>query len=464
MTHEQAMRFWLSRVNYEQRSPQPEDLKLDRMRVLLDLLGNPHERLRIVHVAGSKGKGSTSAMLAAVLRRAGYRTGLFTSPHLVGVEERFQVDEQPITQAELVDLLAEIQQVCAQTEATGGLTPRRSPQDLNQALTFFEIATAVGFLHFVRRRVEVAVLEVGLGGTFDSTNVCQSLLSIITSISLDHTQQLGNTLASIAGEKAGIIKPGQCVLSGARADEARQVIRRICHERRAHLAEIDVDFHYRHEPARIGGNGDQSPCVEITTQSRRWPNMALGLMGDHQAANAALVVAAVEELRRHGLHLDDQAVAAGLAGVHWPARLEVLGRKPMVVLDCAHNVASAQALVQALLTSFPLDRTGRRLLVFAASRDKDVRGMLEVLAPHFDHLYLTQFHNSPRGVAPEQAAALLPDCPRPAHTLCPDTKNAWDSARQAARPEDLICVTGSVFLAGELRPLLLVNGSAAGRC
>jgi len=442
MTYSEAMQFWYSRVNYEQRSAQPGDLKLDRMLALLDLLGNPQRRLQVVHVAGSKGKGSTSAMLATILTRAGYRTGLFTSPHLVHVEERFQVDGQPISPAELVTLLDEV-----------GVAVR-NPQ-LADGLTFFEIATAVGFLHFVRRRVQVAVLEVGLGGRFDSTNVCQPAVSIITSISFDHTQQLGNTLAKIAWEKAGIVKPGRPVVSGVRLPEPREVIERVCRENHAPLAQLGVDFHYRHEAAVVdgghqGANAPRSPTrVEITTKSRRWPKMELALVGEHQAANAALVVAAVEELRRTGLHIADEAVGQGLAEVQWPARLQVIRREPLVVLDCAHNVASAQALVNALATSYPLAPGGRRLLIFASSRDKDIQGILQVLAPLFDHLFLTQFHNSTRFVAPQQLAELLPDSPRNAHTLCPDTTSAWHQALAMAQPTDLVCITGSLFLAGE---------------
>src|SRR6266480_4883167 len=221
LTYEQALAFWYSLVNFEQRTPQPDDLKLDRMRALLVALGNPHERLRIVHVAGSKGKGSTSAMLASILGRAAYRTGLFTSPHLCRVEERIQVDGRAITAEELTVLLNEIAALVDPSESSdlvhhSPLTP-----------TFFEVATALGFLHFVRRRVDAAVVEVGLGGRFDSTNVCRPVVSLITSISFDHTQQLGNRLASIAMEKAGIVKLGRPVVSGATGPEARRVIERI---------------------------------------------------------------------------------------------------------------------------------------------------------------------------------------------------------------------------------------------
>ena len=467
--YDEAMQFWLGRINYELRVPQPGDLKLDRMIALLHLLGDPHRRFKIIHVAGSKGKGSTSAMLAAILRRAGYRTGLFTSPNLVRVEERFQVDNQPISSEELVVLLGEIR------AASPGLRPPFTERDL----TFFEIATAVGFMHFVRQGVEVAVLEVGLGGRLDSTNVCEPLLSIITSISFDHTLQLGNTLARIAGEKAGIVKPGRPVLSGVRPPEARAEIERICREKQAPLRQIDVDFRFHHEPACFGrGEPSTVRCrivratptskypapygarlaalsasparVQVTTNLRQWPIMDLALIGEHQAANAALVVASVEELRRLGLPIDDHAVAEGLAQVRWPARLEVVSRQPLVLLDCAHNVASIQALVETLHASFPLPADGQRFLIFAGSRDKDLYGIFEVLAPNFDRIFLTRFSTNPRCVAPEQAAELMPHEYRSACTLCSDVADAWHQARNAAGPNDLICVTGSVFLAGEM--------------
>lgn len=445
MTYEQAVRFWFGRINFEVKSPRPSDLSLDRMRLLLQLLGNPHERLRIVHIAGSKGKGSTSAMLASILGRAGYRTGLFTSPHLVAVEERIQVDRLPISPEELAKLMTDIRETCLQQGAAARL---------DQTLTFFEIATALGFLHFARRRVDVAVLEVGLGGRFDSTNVCQPLLSIITSISFDHTQYLGDTLGQIAMEKAGIVKPGRPTLSGVRAPEARAVIERICRERAAPLRQVDVDYHYRHEPALIGEAGDRLARLQVTTRHRTWPPVEMGLIGEHQASNAALAVAAVEELRCQGLSVSDQAVADGLAGVRWPARLEIMSRQPLVLLDCAHNVDSARALVEALQTSVPPRAPGgRRFLLFAGSRDKDLTGMLRILTPQFDHVALTRFTPSPRSVAPEELAELLPSG-IPAD-LFPTAADAWTALRQRATHKDLICATGSVFLAGELRPLMM---------
>ena len=442
MTYAEAIQFWFGRVNYEQKSPQVGDFKLGRIRQLLALLGNPQERLRIVHIAGSKGKGSTSAMLASILQQQGYRVGLFTSPHLVAVEERIQVDQQPIAQHELAALLREIR--------------AGTPAILARDLTFFEIGTALGFLHFVRRRVDFAIVEVGLGGRFDSTNVCDPLLSIITSISFDHTQILGDTLAKIAYEKAGIIKPRRVTISGVRNGEAQHVIEAVCRERRAPLRQIDADFRYTHQPALMDADHDRWPRVQVATQRRDWPAVTLGLIGEHQACNAALAVAAVEQLIALGVPIADRAVLEGLAQVVWPARLEIMSRRPLVLLDCAHNVASAQALVQSLDTSFPLPAkdNGQRTLIFAGNRDKDLAGMLECLAPRFDRIYLTSVQSSSRGAPTDHLATLLSADKRLASVQCPVAAEAWQRAWENAKPSDLICITGSVFLAGELRPTI----------
>jgi dihydrofolate synthase / folylpolyglutamate synthase len=460
-TYHDALAFWFARVNYEQRSPRPSDLKLDRMRALLRLLGEPQERLRVVHIAGSKGKGSTAAMLASVLRHAGYRTGLFTSPHLSRVEERIQVDGEPISADELTSVLGDVADAVRKLDlaaapafvdvASWANRGRAQAPEPPAPVTFFEVGTAAGFLHFLRRRVDVAVVEVGLGGRFDSTNVCQPLVALITSISLDHVQQLGDRLASIAMEKAGIVKPGRPAVSGATALEAREVIEQICRERHAPLRQLGVDFRYSYEPGKVTAEGTRPARVQVFTDRRAWPLLELGLLGEHQAANAAVAVTCLEHLRAAGWAITDRAVADGLARVSWPARLEVLQRRPLVVLDCAHNAASAQALVEALRQSFP---PVRRLLIFAVSSDKDVAAMFRILGPHFRHVFLTRY-NSTRSVPPDDLAALLRQTTDLPHTVCPTAAEAWQAARVLAGPKDLVCVAGSVFLAGEMRPLLL---------
>lgn len=440
MTYDEALDWWFSHVNFEQRTPTPRELKLDRMRALLQQLGDPHRNLRIVHIAGSKGKGSTAAMLASIAQQAGYRTGLFTSPHLSHLEERFQVDGKPITAPELTQLLGEIRQV---------LEASRSFR--NRPPTFFEIATALGLLHFLRRRVEVVLLEVGLGGRLDSTNVCSPRLSVITSISYDHTRILGDKLALIAREKAGIIKPGCPVVSGVTAPEAREVIASVSQQQRAPLMQLERDFRFQYHPGQVSASGYVPARVEVQTSTRKWPLLEIGLLGEHQGANAAVVLACVEQLNQQGWHLSDQAVVRGLAQVHWPARLEVMNRRPFLLLDCAHNVASAEALVETLRQSFP---SGRRLLVFACSADKDIAGIFQVFAPVFSHAYLTRYTTSSRSVPPEQLAEWWRERSQVPCTVVSTPQEALRLAQAAAGPEDLVCLTGSVFLAGEVRPLL----------
>jgi dihydrofolate synthase/folylpolyglutamate synthase len=437
LTRSPEEQFWYSLIDFERRQPIVGDLKLDRMRGLLRVLGNPHRALRIIHIAGTKGKGSTAAMLAAILREAGYRTGLFTSPHLCRVEERFQVDGKPIGQDELRAILRDIQEA-----ASGHPLP---------GLTFFEVATALGFLHFRRRRCDAVVLEVGLGGRFDSTNVCLPAVSVITSISFDHMEFLGSSLASIAMEKSGIIKSRRPCVSGVTAPEAREVIERICGERDSPLRQVDADFNYRYEPGSVRSDDIRRLRVAVTTSTRQWPPLEVNLLGEHQAANAAVAIATVEVLRTAGWHLPDAAVAAGLAGVSWPARMEVVGRQPFVVLDCAHNVASANAVVETLNKSFPV---GRRFLIFASSSDKDIPGIFRVLAPHFAGAWMTRFTQNSRAVPPERLAELWHEVGGASASHSPTAANALQAAQNATSASDLICITGSVFLAGELRPVL----------
>lgn len=439
MTYDEATAFWYGRVNYEVRSATDADLKLERMRALLRLLGDPHDRLRIVHVTGTKGKGSTAAMVAGGLRAAGYRVGLFTSPHLVDVEERVRVDGVPISRPEFAARMAEIAAAVRHLDAGPWPPP-----------TFFEISTALGFSHFVCRRAEVAVVEVGLGGRFDSTNVCRPVVAVITCVGLDHTAQLGDTLEAIAYQKAGIIKPRVPVVSGETEPGPRAVIERVARETGSRLVQAGRDFGHDY----FSDGPDRVPHVRVST-ARSAETFRLGLLGSHQAANAAVAVAALEVLRGAGFHLPDSAVAAGLANVDWPARIEVVARRPVVVLDCAHNVPSAEALVRTLRESVPV--AGRKVVVFAVSADKQFSDMLRILAGYFDHFHLCRYGNNPRCVPPEKLADVLGE--RAPATVHPTAATAWAAARTAAGPDDLVCVTGSVFLAGELQAAVRADGS-----
>ncbi len=456
---------WLMRqINYERTTAVPYQtaaFKLDRMRRLLSLVGDPHLGLRAVHIAGTKGKGSTAAMVAAVLQAAGMRTGLYTSPHLEAIEERIAIDGMRCAQEEFAALAAELEGAVAKLPSDPATPELTEP-------TFFEITTAMAFLHFAKRRVDAAVLEVGLGGRLDSTNVCHPSVSVITSISFDHTRQLGHTLAAIAGEKAGIIKRGVPLVSGVVRDEPREVIRRVAADSAAPLFERGSAYDFTMLPEQ--GDKHQGrerfdfrePAVGERTSGGSWQlaDVKLGMLGKHQVANAAAAIATVRRLVEQGWSIEEAALRRGLAAARCPARIEVVGEQPTVLLDVAHNVASIAALLEVLREQFP---RGRRVLVFASSKDKDTAGMLRLLVPEFDRIILTRYIHNPRAVEPERlielakevAAELSADEQRTAEIAdAPTPKAAWDLAQRATGRDDLICITGSFFLAAELRPLL----------
>lgn len=463
-SYEQAVEFLFSRVNYERLSGMQytgDDFKLDRMRELLRRLGDPQETIPAVHIAGTKGKGSTAALTAQILSAAGIRAGLFTSPHISAFEERMAVAGVNPARLELVELVRRLADVVSDLDKTPG---HMSP-------TYFEIATALAWLYFCDRRAEIAVLEVGMGGRLDATNLCRPVVSIITSISRDHTRQLGSRLDQIAREKAGIIKPLVPVVSGVTNDPARAVIGQTCQSRNAPLFELGRDFSYRYHPPTIrpGGSDVKNnqvkdtdnlavPTVDIQTAGKHWRHLALPLVGEHQARNLALAAVALERLQEQGWKIPDAAVGAGLALFRWPGRIEVLSRNPTVIVDAAHNWEAVAALLRTLDESFP---ARRRVLVFAATRDKDVAGMLRQILPRFDSVIVTCFQNNPRHVPVETLVRMargLTD--QPLHST-PDVAAAWKLARRFATAEDLICVTGSFFIAAEMRELLVDGATGA---
>ena len=450
---EAARRFLYGRIDYERVCDVPyweRSFKLGRMRELLDRLGSPHQAMPIVHVAGTKGKGSTAAMLGAVLSACGYRTGVFTSPHLDRLEERIAVDGQPCSAAELVEL---VERLSPAVEAMDKAASQWDPPE--DGPTYFELVTAMAMLHFARRKVEAAVLEVGLGGRLDSTNVCRPLVSVITSISFDHTRQLGNTLESIAREKAGIVKPGVPVVSGVLDSGPRQVIREICRREGCRLVELGVDFDFDYHPPRRLELAPATGKIDFWHKGQgkehEFRDVSLSLLGHHQAANAAVALAVLAELRQTGWKVPERAIRVGLAKLEWPARVELVARRPAIVLDSAHNPASIDALTRVLDESFSAPR---RLLVFATTHDKDVRGMLSRLLAKFDHVILTRYLNNPRAVPPEELAAAAAELTGRQCRVCRAPADAWEQVGTLAKPEDLICVTGSFFIAAEIRHLI----------
>jgi dihydrofolate synthase/folylpolyglutamate synthase len=451
-----AINHLLDRINYEKATDRPynkNNFKLDRMAHFLELLGNPQLQAPVVHIAGTKGKGSVSWFLAEAFRKNGMKTGLYTSPHLVDLEERFVVDSEPIEPQELVEILQQMRQA----EEACSQSPHGPP-------TFFEMATAIGWLAFSNRKTDINVIEVGLGGRLDSTNVCSPAICVITSISYDHQQQLGNTLAQIAAEKAGIIKPSIPVICGARVPEAYEIIQQKAIEQNSDLLQLGRDFHSQWRPmpqnlAAILAYSDARPEVRHYT---------LRMLGKHQADNAAIAVATWDKLKELGLNLSDQALAESLANTQVPARLEVLSKSPYWILDTAHNEASIDALVDTLETYFPKHP---KSVVFACSKDKKASEMLDRLTKFADRVILTQYHSNPRFTPVDK---LLSIAQRSAGTSRCEIRWASDlqaalalsheplaSGQQAKTAVHII--TGSFFIASEAKSHFALDGQSGGK-
>jgi dihydrofolate synthase/folylpolyglutamate synthase len=457
----EALEFLLGRIDYERNVGIPygeRQYRLDGMRDLLERLGRPDRKFPIIHVAGTKGKGSTSAMVASSLTACGLSVGLFTSPHLERIEERFTIDGRQCTERQLANLVDQLRPLVGAMDLESS---RRDPPDLGP--TYFELTTAMALAHFANSAVDAAVLEVGMGGRLDSTNVCQSTVSIITSISYDHTKQLGDTLAEIAWEKAGIIKPGVPVVSGAIVPEAASVVRRVADERGCRLVELGRDFEFDYRAPRhlerapelgrldfrIGRDATRGNAAQHDMARREMTDVALGLAGPHQGANAALALATIDELRKLGWNLPEASIRRGLAEVSWPARVEVVARRPCVVLDAAHNVASIEALLATLAESFS---ARRRILVFATTQEKDVAGMMRLVLPAFDEVVLTRYTQNPRGVPVDELRQTAQSLPQAHWRTAGDPAEAW-SMVHAIQPaaNDLVCVAGSFFIAAQMR-------------
>lgn len=440
---------WLDgRINYERVAlpgTPAVHLGLARMRRLLRELGDPHLRYPVAHVAGTKGKGSTVAMLAAALEESGHRVGRYLSPHVHSVEERIAVDGVPITTA---DLVAAFQRVIPAVEALDAAAARRK----RPGPTWFEVVTAAALVHFARQRVDVAVLETGLGGRFDATNVCRPLVTAITSISLDHMKLLGPTITRITREKAGIIKPRCPVVSAAVQPAARRVIAATAARRRAPLVQLGRDFVVR--PRAVGRGSSFDLVVTDGGDTRRY---STALTGRHQADNAAVAAMAARLLDARGVSVPAAAIERGLRRATLPARIETVSRRPLVIVDAAHNVASMRALVDTLRRT--LDRHRPRALVFAASADKQVEKMLDTVAGLFEHVIVTRYLRNPRAASFERlhAACVAAGLPAPERADTPAAALALARSRVGRR--GLVVVAGSFFLAAEVG----LSAGAAGR-
>ncbi len=440
-SYQQALDYLYSFIDYSlQRNYQysAHTLDLGRMRAVLGHLGNPQEAYAVVHVAGTKGKGSVSAMVESALRAAGRRTGFFLSPHLIDFCERIRLNGEPIAHDRLAELVDSLREAVA-----------RVPE-----LTTFEITTAAAFLFFKEEKADVVVAEVGLGGRLDATNVVTPRVSVITSLSYDHTHLLGNTLAEITREKAGIIKSGIPVVSSPQEGEAMKVLLEVSRERNAPLTLIGRDWHFVPDTHTLEGQSfylwptvDQAKVDTTLAQGGDLRQIALRyeipLLGYHQVINAATAVAVLRMLRDRGMAVSEEAIREGLRSVRWEGRFQLLNRAPWVVVDSAHNVDSARRLRIALDDYFP---TRRVVLLFGASDDKDIAGMLDALLPRVSRLVATR-STHPRAATPEKIAALARERGCPA-LISGDPAPALAQALALVGPQDVLLAAGSLFVAG----------------
>jgi len=443
-SYQEALDYLYSYIDYSLQKTfrmSPERFDLERVRDLMARLNDPHQAYPTIHVAGTKGKGSVSALCAAALQAAGYRVGLYTSPHLEDYTERIQINREPISQADFTALVDEM----------------RSHVEAVERLTTFEISTALAFLYFARQKVDVAVIEVGLGGRLDATNIVAPKVAVITSLSYDHSEFLGDTLAKIAFEKAGIIKQGVPVVIAPQKKEARRVLYQVAEERNAPVVQVGKDLlfaalsHSLESQTMLVWSADEQDLVTEYIESggmETWEPTRLNipLLGYHQVQNAAIAFAALHVFRDVSLEVSEAAIYDGFRQVKWVGRFEILQRYPPVVVDAAHNRDSALKLSMAMGDYFPGQPV---VLLFGASVDKDVEGMFAELLPRVRQVIATQ-STHPRAMNPEDLVTMAHQYGRPAKAIVP-VEAALEEALRIAAGEAVVLATGSVFVAAGVR-------------
>lgn len=438
MDYQSALDYVWGLVNFETKPPEERlPYTLDRMRMLLNALGNPQDQVPAVHITGSKGKGSTAAMIESVLRAAGYHTGLYTSPHLHTPRERVRVAGALLPHDNFITLVERIRPIA---ENLGDVTT-------------FEFLTAMGFCYFVEQEVDIAVVEVGLGGTLDATNlICRPLVSIITPISLDHTSVLGDTVEQIAHDKAGIIKEGVPVVSAQQEPAAREVLRTVARDHNASILESSTQWQWERTALTLEGQ----TFTAVSAAGDTLEDLFIPLLGRHQLHNASTALTGLVVLRDAGIEWDEAALRDGFSTVSWPARIEIVQRTPLVIADGAHNGASAQVLRDTLeeLIDAGLVSWDHFCLVLGISSNKNVREIITPLVRYVDSCIATQAQH-PRACPSQELATLLWDilgAPAPFPILPEEAVDtALNSAQISAGSDGLILVTGSLFVAAEAR-------------
>jgi dihydrofolate synthase/folylpolyglutamate synthase len=431
--YQKALEYLYSFIDYEKLpGAAPPRMGLEKIQTLLRKLDDPHIHYPVAHIAGTKGKGSTAAMTAAIMQESGYRVGLYTSPHLVSFRERIQINGRLISESDLCRMVHRIRPAIEEMARE----PDGAPE------TFFDVWTALAFLFFAEQSVDLAVVEVGLGGRLDSTNVTRPAVCAITPIGLDHTDRLGNTLEEIAREKAGIIKRGIPTIVSPQEPEALAVIRQVCKERDAALTLIGTDARYT-----IRFADTERQVFDVSFDSGvEYTGLEIPLLGAYQVSNAVTALGAVETLRKTGFAVSAETVARGLRSVQWPGRLQVVERSPYLILDGAHNALALKTLTQAIETLFTYRCS---LVILSLQKDKAVEEMCHIVGSWADVILVTGRRVMRRRQADtEEVAGMLRSAGKEVSTS-ENVAEALARARALAGPDDLICVTGSLALVGE---------------
>ncbi len=435
-SYKEAIGYLFAQTDYEKQEHLRYNVttfSLKRMEKLLSLLGNPHKKIDTAHIAGTKGKGSTATMLAKMLEANGYKVGLYTSPHLVHLHERIVVNSQMISEKEMYHLLNRVH----------GPLEKMAKDD---PPTFFEIMTALAFLHFADTKVDIGVIETGLGGRLDSTNVIEPKVVGITSLSIDHQAQLGQTIDSIAKEKAGIFKRGVPAVTVQQDPMAMRVLKSEAEAVKAPLSVTgsDIDFSHRFETSREEGPHTR---VCLTTPTSKFEHLRVPLHGRHQAINCGLALAMLDKLKSSGYKIDNGKATEGLSRVSLPGRMEMICNDPRIMIDAAHNAASMKALIYAVGQNIPYDSM---VMIFGCNNDKDIRGILENLQYGADKVIFTR-SNSPKAAPPQELADMYIEI---SGRMCQTALSLGDAlaiAKSAVSREDLILITGSFYLIGQAK-------------
>jgi dihydrofolate synthase / folylpolyglutamate synthase len=436
-TYEEAIGYLFSRTDYEKEQNLRYNVTtfdLSRMEKFLSLLGNPHKKIDTVHIAGTKGKGSTATMLARMLEANDYKVGLYTSPHVVHLHERIVVNSRMISEPEMLGLM---NRVYTSVEKVSKTNP----------LTFFEIMTALAFMHFLDKAIDIGVIETGMGGRLDSTNVIKPKVVGITSLSIDHMQQLGNTIDSIAKEKAGVFKPGVPIVTVQQEPAAMQVLKSHANAIKAPLSvtgQDDIDFSHRFETSREHGPHTR---ICLTTPTSKFEHLRVPLHGRHQAINCGLALAMLDKLKSAGFSIDNEKAIEGLNKVSLSGRMEMICDDPRIMIDGAHNAASIQALMYAIGQHIPYDSM---VVIFGCNNDKDIKGMLHHLQYGADKVVFTR-SNSVKAMSPQLLADMYTEMSGKMCQAADGLGEALQLAKSAITKEDLICITGSFYLIGQAK-------------